>query len=220
MGLRCKKALIVFIEVTVRSYSTDDLVQLIEVYKSAFAEPPWNEYLKCVSCKVEYDKQEVKTLCKGGLCKKCNQPLTLTEFWSETDIANDLGFALTQQDPIVLVAESHDRLVGMTWGYRLPLDKFPFLNGKVSIEASYMDEIAVRGDGRLRGIGTLLGENYIEAVRQQRLSEVVLRTDERNISSMSLFRKLGFLTIPNAEDQRRVFYDPQFPNRIYLRKEV
>ena len=108
----------------------------------------------------------------------------------------------------------------MTWGYRLPLDKFPFLEGKVKSNCSYMDEIAVRGDKRLKGIGTLLGRAYIESVRQQGLSEVVLRTDERNDSSMSLFGKLGFSGIADSESSRGKVYDPQFPNRIYLRRGI
>ena len=220
MRLRCKKALVVFIEATVRTYQPSDLSQLIQVYKSAFAEPPWNEYMKCIACSVEYGRQEVTGLCERKICKKCNQPLKLVEFWSEADITNDLGFALTQPNSIVLVAENNDKLAGMTWGYRLPFDKFPFLDGKVSVESSYMDEISVRGDIRLKGIGTLLGRAYIETVRQQGLFEVVLRTDERNTSSMSLFKKLGFSGIPSTEDQRSIIYDPQFLNRVYLRMKV
>jgi GNAT superfamily N-acetyltransferase len=202
----------------VRSYIERDLDQLIQVYKSAFAEPPWNEYMKCVSCSVEYGRQELNT--RQEDCKKCNQPLNLVEFWSDAEIVEDLGFALAQPDPIVLVAENSDGLAGMTWGYRIPFEKFPFLQGKVPAESSYMDEIAVRGDKRLKGVGTLLGRAYIEAVRQQGLSEIVLRTDERNASSMSLFGKLGLSGIADSESSRGKVYDPQFPNRIYLRREV
>jgi GNAT superfamily N-acetyltransferase len=202
----------------VRPYKERDLDQLIQVYKSAFAEPPWNEYMKCISCGIEYGRQELNT--RQEDCKKCNQPLNLIEFWSDAEIVEDLEFALAQPNPVVLVAENSDGLAGMTWGYRLPLEKFPFLQGKVSAESSYMDEIAVRGDKRLKGIGTLLGRVYIEVVKQQRLSEVVLRTDERNASSMSLFGKLGFSGIVDYESSRGQVYDPKFPNRIYLRREV
>ena len=218
MGLRCKKALVVFISVAVRPYRESDLDQLIQVYKSAFAEPPWNEYMKCVSCGVEYSRQELNT--RQEDCKKCNQPLKLVEFWGDAEIVGDLEFALAQPNPVVLVTENSDELAGMTWGYRIPLEKFPFLQGKIPAESSYMDEIAVRGDKRLKGIGTLLGRAYIEAVRQQGLSEVVLRTDERNLSSMSLFEKLGFSGIADSESSKGKIYDPQFPNRLYLRRGV
>jgi len=202
----------------VRPYRESDLGQLIQVYKSAFAEPPWNEYMKCVSCGVEYGRQELNT--RQEDCKKCSQPLNLVEFWSDTEIVEDLEFALAQPNPIVLVAEDSNGLAGMTWGYRISLEKFPFLEGKIPAESNYMDEIAVRGDKRLKGVGKLLGREYIKAVRQQGLSDVVLRTDERNISSMSLFRKLGFSGIADSESLRGKVYDPQFPNRIYLRREL
>lgn len=176
--------------------------------------------MKCVSCAVEYGKQEVSKLRKGSNCKKCSQLLSLVEFWSEADIIGDLEFALKQPDSIVLVAENSDGLIAFTWGYRIPFDKFLFLKGKIPVESSYMDEIAVRGDKRLKGIGTLIGINYIEVVRQQGLSEVILRTDERNKSSMSLFGKLGFLGIPSFESSKGKVYDPQFLDRIYLRRSV
>lgn len=174
--------------------------------------------MKCVSCGVEYGRQELNT--RQEDCKKCSQPLNLVEFWSDTEIVEDLEFALAQPNPIVLVAEDSNGLAGMTWGYRISLEKFPFLEGKIPAESNYMDEIAVRGDKRLKGVGKLLGREYIKAVRQQGLSDVVLRTDERNISSMSLFRKLGFSGIADSESLRGKVYDPQFPNRIYLRREL
>lgn len=175
--------------------------------------------MKCVSCGVEYGRQEVSKL-DGGNCKKCSQPLNLVEFWSEAEVVSDLEFALAQPNSIVLVAENYDGLTGFTWGYKIPFEKFPFLKGKIPAESSYMDEIAVRGDKRLRGMGTLLGRDYIEAVRKQGLSEVVLRTDERNVSSIALFGKLGFSGILDSENPRGKIYDPQFPNRIYLRRKV
>ena len=204
--------------VAVRPYGERDLDQLIQVYKSAFAEPPWNEYMKCVSCGVEYGRRELDT--RKEDCKKCNQPLNLVEFWSDAEIVGDLEFALVQPDSVVLVAENSDGIAGMTWGYKISFEKFPFLLGKISTESSYMDEIAVRGDNRLKGVGMLLGRAYIKAVRQQGLSEIVLRTDERNISSMSLFGKLGFSGIADSESSRGKVYDSQFPNRIYLRRRV
>ncbi len=175
--------------------------------------------MKCTSCGVEYGKEEVNKLRKGE-CKKCNQPLNLVEFWSDSDIIDDLGFALTQPNSIVLVAENSEGISGFTWGYRIPISKFRFLEGKIDDRSSYMDEIAVRADKRLRGVGTRLGKEYIEAVRQQGLAEVVLRTDERNTSSIALFRKLGFSGIVDIKNPSRSIYDPQFPSRVYLRRGV
>ncbi|MFH1071991.1 MAG: GNAT family N-acetyltransferase [Nanoarchaeota archaeon] len=214
--LRCSTALVAFI--TVRPYTARDLEQLIAVYKSAFAEPPWNEYVKCASCNVEYGIVESQS--PGPYCKKCNALLELTEYWSSEDIVQDMEFALSQPDPILLVAENSTGLAGFTWGYRLPREKFPFLAGKIAEDTNYMDEISVCGSKRLKGIATQLGSAYLENARAQGMREVVLRTDERNTASMSLFWKLGFSGIPDPGNSRGSVYDPDFQYRIYLKRAL
>ena len=161
---------------TVRPYKDSDLQELIKVYKSAFAEPPWNET------------------------------------WTSEEIIEDLEFAKSQKDPIVLVAEKDDGLTGFTWGYRLPLKKFPFLIGKVSDNVSYVDEISIRGNARRQGMGSLLVNGFQRIVNGQGIDEVVLRTDERNPASMALFKKLGYESFG--------VYDPKYPDRIYLRRKL
>lgn len=46
--------------VEIRKYENRDFTQLADVYRSAFAEPPWNEFMKCASCGVPYSKEEVQ----------------------------------------------------------------------------------------------------------------------------------------------------------------
>ena len=101
---------------------------------------------------------------------------------------------------------------GFSWGYRLPLEKFPFLKGKIGSNSSYMDEIAVRGNSRQIGTGTLLGKAYVKTAENQGIDEVVLRTDIWNEASMSLFKKLGFRSLG--------IFDPEYGNRIYLSKTL
>jgi ribosomal protein S18 acetylase RimI-like enzyme len=162
--------------INVRAYNERDLQQLIEVYQSAFAEPPWNET------------------------------------WTSEQVIEDLELALSQKDPIVLVADENNMLLGMTWRYRLPLDKFPFLEGRVKSNCSYMDEIAVRGNYRKRGIGRMLGNAYLLETKMQRMNEVALRTDERNEASMALFKSIGFGLLG--------IRDPEYCNRQYLLKRL
>lgn len=130
------------------------------------------------------------------------------ETWSDEDVEKDLRFALSQSQPIVLVAMDNETLVGTSWGYKLPLEKFPFLRGRVNPSCSYMDEMAVNAQIRQQGIGKMLGNAYFTEARQQKIPEIVLRTDERNNASMALFRSLGF----NLLGVR----DPQYNNRQYL----
>ena len=161
---------------TVRDYRSDDLPRVIEIYKAAFAEPPWNES------------------------------------WSDEEIIDDLKYCFSQSNPIVLVAEDVDDVLGVTWGYDLPLEKFPFLAGKFDGWTNYVDDLAVDPRARRRGIGALLGKEYVEVARQRVVFNVVLRTDERNPAAMKLYEGLGFCDIGVR--------DPKYKNRIYLSKSL
>lgn len=160
----------------------------------------------------------MSTIYQLGLAIAKKTPDNLVEFWSDEDIKDDLDYAMSQNNTIALVLESNNEVLGFTWGYDLPLEKFPFLEGKVK-NASYMDEIAVRPDARNRGIGYLLGGNFLELAKELGSSQIVLRTDERNEASMNLFRSLRFSPIPDPDNPRGNVYDPEFENRIYLKRD-
>jgi GNAT superfamily N-acetyltransferase len=176
--------------------------------------------MKCTSCEVNYGREEAEKIktSKKPNCKKCDTELELIEFWTSEDIIQDLEFALDQQNPVVLVAEADIGIVGFTWGYKLPLEQFEFLKPVVNGQTNYMDEMAVRNDSRVKGIGTLLGLKYIQEISEQGLTEVALRTDVRNAASMTLFQKLGFK--PMRLESQLPIYDPACVERIYLRRPV
>lgn len=135
------------------------------------------------------------------------------EIWSDDQVIEDMRFAFSQKDSFALVAEEKkDQLAGFTWGYLLPLEKFPFLQGRVKESSSYMDEVAVSKETRRKGIGSLLCQAYIEKVAEQGIQEIVLRTDQRNTASMALFQKNGFRSLG--------IYDPKYQDRIYLARSI
>ena len=134
------------------------------------------------------------------------------ESWTPEEIKQDLNLAFSEKEPIVLVAEVDKTLAGFVWGYKLPLEKFSWLLGVIDGNVNYMDEIAVGGDRRIKGIGTRLGVEYLELVRRKNMTGVALRTDIWNSASMALFRKLGF--------QNTGIFDPKYKSRIYLYKEL
>lgn len=205
----------VFIEVGIRPFTEADLASLVQVYQSAFAEPPWNEYRKCAACDIPYSIEDVANC--ADACNACGETLDLVEFWSALAVESDLQYALQQPNPLVLVAEYEKKLVGFSWGYELPKEKFCFLEGKISQRANYMDEIAVAAPARIRGVGTAIGNAYIDRVREQGLSEIVLRTDRRNTASMALFLRLGFG--PVLEEFGTQVCDPTYADRVYLRRQ-
>lgn len=137
------------------------------------------------------------------------------ESWTTEEVVKDVEYALSQPQPIMLVGEECGNVVGFTWGYKIPMDNFPFLERLVQENASYMDEIAVGKNARKRSVGTDLGKAYIQIARSLSCREVVLRTDQRNSASMALFRRLGFS--PVTDLAQKLVYDPEYKERIYLR---
>jgi ribosomal-protein-alanine N-acetyltransferase len=162
--------------ISVRDYRSDDLPRIVEIYKAAFAEPPWNEE------------------------------------WSDEQVVDELEAGLLQSNPIVLVAQNSSNVFGMTWGYDVSPEKFPFLAEMFDGRTSYIAELAVDPQARRRGIGVLLGNRYVETARRRGVFNVVLRTDERNPAAMGLYKGLGFSEIGTR--------DPKYKNRIYLVKSL
>ncbi|MBN1924056.1 MAG: GNAT family N-acetyltransferase [Nanoarchaeota archaeon] len=232
--------------------SEKDGWSLKNIYRSAFAEEPWGEFKKCCKCGKRYGKDDVEEIvsygrfgekstayttksrrCENNECMTDMRPIdpecidtplytskNLVDFWSNEDIDGDLEFALSQSNTIVLVAESGGELLGFTWGYKMP--EKPFLQGKVNKDSFYIDEVAVRGDKRRVGVGTALCKELLKRIEAMEISDVVLRTDERNTASMGLYEKFGFKPIIDEKDPRGFIYDPSMglENRIYLRKEL
>lgn len=182
------------------------------MYKSAFAEKPWDEYLKCTQCGINYgieESEQVYAKLESAACKKCGKGLfgNFCEFWSSKDITNDLESALKKESPIVLVAEI-GFIMGFTWGYKLPKGQFPFLEERIVQPAVYMDEMAVAGNERKKGIGFALGNKFLETVVRSGFQSSLLRTDINNSASMGLFGKLGY--------RKLGIFDPDYPSRVYM----
>ncbi len=204
----------------VRPYREKDREQAIEIYKSGFAEPPWNEYMKCSSCDIEYGEAEVQAIEReDAQCKKCGKQLELEEFWSRETVKEELEFALASQDSIVLVAEDKDgSLAGILWGYKVSFEKYPFLEGKVREDANYWDTVAVKTGKRGMGVATLLGESYLERAKRLGVPQVVGRICEEVEHTHLMVKKFGFSTIPEQRDPGKRIYDPSYHNNLYLTK--
>ncbi|MGV8086723.1 MAG: GNAT family N-acetyltransferase [Candidatus Woesearchaeota archaeon] len=62
MRPRCYKTLVIFTEniINIRAYDNKDFKQIVKIYKTAFAEPPWNEKwsTKEIAKELEYSLQQ------------------------------------------------------------------------------------------------------------------------------------------------------------------
>jgi len=204
---------------TVRTYNIRDLHQVIDVYKTAFANPPYNEFMKCSNCGINYGKEEVAKLIETDNCKKCNEPLDLVEVFSSKGIEEDIEDSQKRPNVVTLVAEDETGILGFAWGYKVPFDEFPQLKGKVADNASYFAELAVREDKRKCGIGNDLCNGFLRASKEIGINEVVLRTNERNVASLALYKKNGFVELMDTENVLRRVYDLVEKDRIFLSKK-
>lgn len=144
------------------------------------------------------------------------------ENWASDEVLKDMKYALSQKNPIMLVAAENgpvgddSRIVGFTWGYSIVPAKFPFLADFVDISTcGYIDEVAVDAGYRKIGVATLLTKQCISRAAEMGMSRLFLRTDESNTAAMNLYASLGFEKVLTGKTLTPI-YDPVYKNRIYL----
>jgi ribosomal protein S18 acetylase RimI-like enzyme len=134
-------------------------------------------------------------------------------FWTDEMVNEDIDFAIRQKDFIgkLAVLLNKYEVVGFTWGYELPIEKFPFLRVVTGGKTFYVDELAVRSGFRRRGIGSTLSKMLMKEAEKLGYDTVVLRTDVNAVAYV-FYKKLGF------EDTN--IRDPQYPQRTYMKKRI
>lgn len=166
----------------------------VKVYKEAFGGPPYYEV---------YQDREV-----------------IDKVWN-----------LHLQDGKVILAKDGEKIVGFVCA--LPLLKSPleiqlFLRekqkeGKFPVnfeDCWYISELGVLLSYRRKGIGTLLVGECLGYIRKKGAHFYVMRTAALNSNSLMLFKKIGALQIPGAQDvsnsEQVKIYGSQSLARIYL----
>lgn len=99
------------------------IVELIELCKEVWKEPPWNEH-----------------------------------FWTNEMVKE---YALARGETILLAIIKKE-VVGFTWGYGIPKEKFPFLKSFFDYRLFYIDGLAVKKDYRRIGIDSFLLKRLLE----------------------------------------------------------
>ncbi len=88
---------------TVRPFnweSKSDLNQIVDIYISAFANPDWNEFLKCAKCGTNYGRSEIKT--GAGFDERCGSIKEIKYAYPKASLVckgNDCGVYLGPSDP-------------------------------------------------------------------------------------------------------------------------
>jgi ribosomal protein S18 acetylase RimI-like enzyme len=149
-------------DVIIRRYEDKDFPQLAEIYRSSFAEPPWNE------CWLPNEIAK-------DLAFAQSQPDSIILVAAGKD-GGIKGFTWGYE------------LTGALVNREFPfLERRLEPNGKTG----YMDEIAVGSNARRQGIGSALCAEYLRTAEESQVA-VVTRTDVRNWASMRLFESMGF----------------------------
>jgi ribosomal protein S18 acetylase RimI-like enzyme len=98
-----------------------------------------------------------------------------------------LGSQLDQPNTILLVAESNTKVVGYTYASVQGFD-YMELRGPAGV----LEDIVVDPDHRQHGIGRMLLEATLEALKARGAPRVVLSTAEKNEAAQHLFDRAGF----------------------------
>jgi ribosomal protein S18 acetylase RimI-like enzyme len=158
----------------------------------------------------QYSPKDLNRLVK--IYQDCFAEPPWNETWSREEVIEDLDMAFAQKLPLVLIAEIREKLVGFIWGYQMPFEKFPFLEGKIPIKSSYGDEIAVEKEFRRNEVAKRLTREYMQEARNQGIEGFVVRTDVENKGSIPLLKSLGLDSLG--------IRDPEYPTREYFFRRI
>ena len=173
--------------ITVRQATDADLPAIVDVYIRAYAQPPWFERHEPVSS-------------EGYLRWVLSQPGTfcLVSVVAGAGGAGDAaeGVAGAVQGIVLAGPRAYTDFVN-DWE-RLadrPPEGWPQVPGSLG----YIWEIAVVPEGVRRGQGSALLRGAVERMRAAGADAVVLRSSERAVAAVGMYRKFGFQRLPVSE---------------------
>lgn len=191
--------------------SDEVLASLVECYREVFAEPPWNEWLKCsAGCGAAWGKPRAAELAAARFAH-CGRPVT--DYWPHAEVVEDLLNELAGGAVCWLAVERSDgraRVVGFTWGSPIASrwDGFePELQDGLRREFGdtverdpsvvYQTELGVLASHRNRGLAGTLAErrNQDFLDRGFRIGIAGVRELPEPSVTFLWYRKLGFRVV-------------------------
>lgn len=205
------------------------LAHLVECYREVFADPPWNEWLKCAVCGSSWGKPRVAELASMRFLH-CGQ--LVVDYWPHAKVVSDLLGALEPISVVWLAVEriqDDARVVGFTWGSPLATlwHKFePELRACLQRELGphpsedpsiiYQTEIGVRASYRHRGLARQLAARRNQDFLDRGFRTGVLKVREKPEPSVTFlwYSRLGYRVVHRfpPEDGRVVLVRELEPN--------
>lgn len=142
-------------------------------YQQAFGGEPWNEGYACPVCEKVFARTP-----SVEICPVCF--VSVIEYWPVEKIVSDFHREMQKPDPVCVVAEVEECVIGFAWGYRIStcpdldvhLDA-PDVHRLLHGDFFYLDECALVPTYQGRGIGKLLVDCIFS---EQRQKNILLRT--------------------------------------------
>lgn len=120
--------------------------------------------------------------------------------WNEAEYRKILS-SETNRKLMTLVVQEDERLMGFLIARQVAEDEWE------------IDNVAVSGDGRRRGLGSRLIGHFLQLVRERGVREVFLEVRESNRAAQALYEKWAFV----EAGRRAAYYQDPVEDALVLR---
>ena len=174
-------------QITVREAAEGDVPGIVDVYIRAYAEPPWLERHEAIASEgyLRWVMGQPGTSCLVS----GTAPLTRGDSVGAVDGSSGgavEGFVLAGPRGYADFLRDWERLADR------PQAGWPPIPGRLG----YIWEIAVLPEAQRRGHGTALLRGAVDRLAAAGVDSVVLRSSERAVAAVSLYRRFGFRRLP------------------------
>ncbi len=176
-----------------QEFSKQDLQSVIELYKTAFAEPPWNESWSTEAILGDLEMAQSQS---NFIMVVAKVEGSVVGFAWGYDVPMEKFPFLNAAVPSILNCSYMD---------------------EIAVDSAFRNKGVGRKlvDGYAQLVSSKPGYEARKALRIDEVAlGVVLRTDVNNVASMKLFCREGFAPVKDAEGCEMM--DPEYPTRIYL----
>lgn len=183
--------------------------RLIECYREVFADRPWNEFLKCLTCEKYWGTKDLAELTANGF-QHCGVPVV--DFWPWQQVLTDIVHEITPEASCWLcisstrggLAAGNYRVLGFCWGYpingaeleeKLGIKFLEKLGSEDPGPLAYQDEIGVITSHQGQGIARDLVCHRLNDFLARELKFSIVRTRELPEPSVTFLwytEKLGY----------------------------
>lgn len=165
---------------------------IASVYQQSFGGEPWNEGCLCPHCESVFASTPILDTCPK--CIGQSKRVLMVEYWPMAKIISDFYREMRKSNPICIIAQSNEEIVGFAWGYEVSVSAdlddqldAPGLHRSLHGDFFYLDECALMPSYQGKGIGkSLVKQIFLE----QQQGRVLLRTMD-NSRMCNLTKNMG-----------------------------